>query len=116
MQAGKELIDPDEALEPADNDYRSADEKLLGNISDEEMTKHVSKFMKSGTFKEMCEALGPEKLLQQAKGDGNSLITSYSKALDGTLKAAPAAEAGKNGPQRDAVKEGEAAGIQLGGK
>ncbi|MBR6351457.1 MAG: hypothetical protein IKR93_03940 [Firmicutes bacterium] len=116
MQAGKELIDPDEALEPADNDYRSADEKLLGNISDEEMTKHVSKLMKSGTFKEMCEALGPEKLLQQAKGDGNSLITSYSKALDGTLKAAPAAEAGKNGPQRDAVKEGEAAGIQLGGK
>ena len=57
-----------------------------------------------------------EKLLQQAKGDGNTLLASYSKALDGTLKAAPAAEAGKNGPQRDAVKEGEAAGIQLGGK
>ncbi len=110
-QAGNGLIKPDDALVPEDNDYLTADEKLFGKINEAEMTKHVSSLMKSAAFKEMCDALGPDKLLQQAKGDGSKLLASYSKALDGSLKA-PAAEAGKNGPQRDAIKEGAGPGMQ----
>ncbi len=110
-QAGNGLAGPGEAAAHEENDYRTADEKLLGKVNEAEMKKHVSSLMKSASFKEMCDALGPDKLLQQAQGDGSKLLSSYSKALDGTLKA-PAAQAGKNGPQNEAVKEGEAPAMQ----
>ena len=104
----------DDALIPGDD--ISADEKFLNKISEAELSKKAAKLMKSGTFAEMCEKLGPDKLLKQAQGSGTELMNSYGKVLDGTLKAGPAAEQGKNVVQNNMAKEKPAGGMQIGGQ
>ena len=87
-----------------------ADEKLFESISADKMNNKVNQLMKSEKFQEMCDKLGPGKLLEQAKGSGLDLIKSHSAAMDGTLKGQPKVEAVKKGPQNEIQNEGPQAG------
>ena len=89
-------------------------DKLADALDKAQMEKSINKLMNDHLFKEVCEKLGPEGLLQQAKGDGSQLVRSYGLAMEDKLQPyKPEPAASKNGPQAEAVKEEQPGGPQL---
>ena len=91
-------------------------DKLSNALDKEEFNKSVDKLMRNHLFKEVCDKLGTEGLMAQAKGSGEKLIESFALAKEDKLEPyrpeAPADE--KKGPQNEQVREEQQAGPQVG--
>lgn len=102
-------IQPD----PAQNSVMGNVKKLHDALSKANLDKDVEKLMKDHLFKEVCDKLGTNGLMAQAKGDGAMEVESYALAKQDKLEyynpAAPAPA--KNDPQNETENKGPQVGM-----
>ena len=77
-------------------------DKLANALDKANLNKDVEELMKGHLFKEVCDKLGTQGLMAQAKGDGSKLVESYALAKQDKLEPYnPVAPAPVNkGPQK----------------